>query len=200
MLNLNWDIHYFEKTESSNLVVKAAIDEGKPAGFVAVAWEQTGGYGMRGHTWTSPKGGLYFSLLLETNLTPEELPTIPLRIANVLLKALQPFSAEKLTIKPQNDIVLARSFTPDYREKLVGVSTEMYRGKLCVGIGVNVFRLESSASALSPCSVTEASEPNPRPLVPQNVPVYLEDFPACELDLETILQACLQALNAKLDI
>ena len=39
-----------------------------PYGYVAVAKLQTGGKGMRGHSWCSPEGGLYFSLVLEPTL------------------------------------------------------------------------------------------------------------------------------------
>lgn len=213
MLNLEWDIHTFEVEESSNLIVKEAIDKGAPAGFVAIVHEQTGGYGMRGHTWSSPKGGLYFSLLLETSLDAEELPSIPMRFARVLLEGLQPYSTEELTIKPQNDIVLTRSFTPEFREKLVGISTEMYRGKLCVGIGVNVFRPLHKNGEEGPgigfadlkgrsvkFTSVKSDGPGPQNLLPAplNQPVYLEDFPAKELDVDEIARALLKELNDKL--
>ena len=210
-------------------------------GFVVAAKKQTCGRGMRGHSWCSPEGGLYFSLLLEPSLAHDKLPEIPLRIATVVMEALQPLSSEPLTIKPPNDIVLvgstaecpprtmasssgldqndssvplqARSFValrapqddvggaegnrcegltdvnrsatcgPCKVEKLVGISTEIYMEKLCVGIGVNVFHPEKELQVEGP-----------------NHPVYLEDFSNQELTLDFVLKTVLDALNAKLKI
>ena len=226
MLVNNWDIHWFDEVESTNIIVKECIRNAKgdgPCGFVAVAKSQTGGKGMRGHSWCSPEGGLYFSLLLEPTLPSERLSEIPLRIATVVMNALQPLSTEPLTIKPPNDIVLLRSadFDPSQArsfdslrssqddvggaevnncagltgvnrsatsghckvEKLVGISTELYMGKLCVGIGINVFHPEEEFRVEG-----------------ANQPVYLEDFPKCTLSIDFVLQTVLDALNVKLEI
>ena len=182
MLVNNWDIRFFDEVESTNLIVKDRIKRDAPSGFVAVAKSQTGGKGMRGHTWCSPKGGLYFSFLLEPSLAPEQLPEIPLRIATVVLEALQPLSSEPLAIKPPNDIVLNHLLNRKV-EKLVGISTEIYMEKLCVGIGINLFHSEKELQVEGP-----------------NQPVYLEDFAKCNISIELVLQVVLDALNAKLEI
>ena len=198
MLVKKWDIRHFDEVESTNLIVKDKIRESSmvamnvsPAtvmaamdvcGFVAVAKKQTGGKGMRGHSWCSPEGGLYFSLLLEPTLPPEKLSEIPLRIATVVMEAMQPLSIEPLVIKPPNDIVL-NHLTNCKVEKLVGISTELYMEKLCVGIGINVFHPEEEFQVEG-----------------LNQPVYLEDFSTRELTLDFVLKTVLNALNAKLEI
>ena len=185
MLVNNWDIHWFDEVESTNLIVKDCIRNAKgdgPCGFVAVAKSQTGGKGMRGHSWCSPEGGLYFSLLLEPTLQLEKLSEIPLRIATVVMDALQPLSTEPLAIKLPNDIVLDHLSNCKV-EKLVGISTEVYMEKLCVGIGINVFHPEEEFQVEGP-----------------NRPVYLEDFPKCTLSIDFVLQTVLDALNVKLEI
>ena len=206
-----------------------------PYGYVAVAKVQTCGRGMRGHSWCSPEGGLYFSLLLEPSLAHDKLPEIPLRIATVVMEALQPLSSEPLTIKPPNDIVLVgstaecpprtirtscsqgslpdtlpstklsaysgnkssegsqcegltaanRSATcgPCKVEKLVGISTELYMERLCVGIGINIFHPEQELQ-----------------IEGLNHPVYLEDFSNQELTLDFVLKTVLDTLNVKLEI
>ena len=68
-------------------------------------------------------------------------------------------------------------------EKLVGISTELYMGKLCVGIGINVFNPEEALN-----------------IDGKNAPVYLEDFCKCNLTLDFVLKTVLLALNAKLEI
>ena len=198
MLVKKWDIRHFDEVESTNLIVKDKIRESSmvamnvsPAtamaamdvcGFVAVAKKQTGGKGMRGHSWCSPEGGLYFSLLLEPTLPPEKLSEIPLRIATVVMEAMQPLSIEPLVIKPPNDIVL-NHLSNCKVEKLVGISTELYMEKLCVGIGINVFHPEEEFQVEG-----------------LNQPVYLEDFSTRELALDFVLKTVLNALNAKLEI
>ena len=199
MLVQNWDIHYFNEVESTNLIVKEHIRAGYsslkpktynlkpsigdgPSGFVAVAKKQSCGKGMRGHSWCSPEGGLYFSLLLQPSLAPDKLPEIPLRIATVVMNALQPLSSEPLTIKPPNDIVLDQLGNRKV-EKLVGISTELYMEKLCVGIGINVFHPEEEFQVEG-----------------LNQPVYLEDFSTQELTLNFVLKTVLDALNVKLEI
>lgn len=183
MLVDSWNVQWFDETPSTNVEVKNRINAGVAPGYVAVGRKQTCGYGMRGHVWVSPVGGLYFSLLLQPTLPPEKLNEIPMRVARAVMEGLQPLSTEELTIKPQNDIVLKRSYSSDSetREKLVGISTEIYKERLCVGIGINVFHPE------------DEKEP-----IGANIPVYLEDFSTCELSLETILNAVLPVLNAKL--
>lgn len=183
MLVNNWDIHWFDETPSTNVEVKNKINEGAEVGYVAAAKKQVSGYGMRGHKWVSPVGGLYFSLLLQPTLPPENLSEIPMRVANAVLCGLEPLSTEPLTIKPQNDIVLARSYFPDSnkREKLVGISSEIYNGKLCVGIGINIFHPERENKILG-----------------ENIPVYLEDFCAVKPSLEVVLESVLISLNDKL--
>ena len=68
-------------------------------------------------------------------------------------------------------------------EKLVGISTELYMEKLCVGIGINVFHPEQELQIKG-----------------LNQPVYLEDFSTKELTLDFVLKTVLDSLNAKLEI
>lgn len=201
MIVKSWDIHHLDTVQSTNLIIKEEIAKGTHVGFVAVAKEQISGKGMRGHSWSSPRGGLYFSILLKTSLTPSELPEIPKRTASAVMQALQPLSSEILTIKPPNDIVLKRSYAGDslrtdvehecqtqgvrhsFTEKLVGISSEIFMEKLCIGIGINVF------------------PPNePIKLEGVNVPVYLSDLTKCDLSLDFVLKTVLNALNVKLDL
>ncbi len=207
MLNLEWRIFRYQTVESTNLIVKDFITQnacGKKVpdfdlpgqrekvqkvpdfdlpGIVVVADEQTKGYGMRGHSWQSPLGGLYFSLLLKTSLAPISLPEIPTRVASIIFETLQKFSAEKLEIKRPNDIVLSRKSAKP--EKLAGISSEIYKGFLVIGVGVNVFKPKEVKCG-------EFAE---------NIPVYLEDFPTNSLDTkESVLQAILKDLNVKLEI
>ena len=182
-----WDIHEFDEVDSTNKIVKDAITRGEKCGFCAVAKVQKNGYGMRGHSWQSSLGGLYMSLLLDTVLSGNDLSTIPHSIAGVCMEAIRPILDVELAIKHPNDIVLARSLENENekREKLVGISTEVYKDRLCVGIGVNVFRNEEDSED---CDFGE------------NRAVFVEDFANTPVSIILVRDLILTSLSDKLSI
>lgn len=107
---------------------------GAPEGTLVIAQEQTSGRGRRGHTWSSPEGGLYLSLVLR----PEE--AMLRRLPATLLGGLAVCQAlEDAGVKPQlkwpNDVLHDGL-------KLAGILGEMSRGaeghRLVLGVGINV--------------------------------------------------------------
>lgn len=100
-----------ESVDSTNAVIKRAIEEGKPEGLVVRALEQTGGYGRQGRAWLSPKGGMYQSLLLRPAVEARKLPTLALVVALAVRRALAglvaPACASRIKVKWPNDVVLA---------------------------------------------------------------------------------------------
>lgn len=59
-----FEVTRFGEVDSTNEHIKRLIAQGAPEGTVVIAETQTGGYGRRGHAWSSPQGGLYLSVLL----------------------------------------------------------------------------------------------------------------------------------------
>ena len=174
-----WRFSQFDDVESTNVVVKRAIARGEDEGFVAIARSQSSGYGMRGHTWISPVGGLYMSCLFGLGVERNELHQIPQRLASDLLPHIQEISREELAIKDPNDIVLKDSSEEVYR-KLAGISSEIYMGKLCVGIGVNVFKPREEKDLTLDSST-------------KNEIVYLSDFAKSGVSIEIVRDAILTA-------
>lgn len=135
----------YEETESTNLVVKRAIEAGEPEGLVVRAWRQTAAYGRQGRTWVSPEGGLYFSVLLRPSVTPDQLPTLSLvaglAVRDALASMVTSDQGKRLKVKWPNDLVVeedALAGEPAPISKLAGISLEMHRGALCLGVGVNI--------------------------------------------------------------
>lgn len=228
----------YEEIDSTNNVVKQAIESGEAEGLVVRAWRQTGAYGRQGRAWASPEGGLYLSLLLRPEVSASQLPTLSLVAALAVCDALASLvtsdQAKRLRIKWPNDIIVSpvadatgepadaaaspstqscralegsrtevrfasevpsisgigetlADFTNDLRfstclstetpaavtqrpstprlNKLVGISTELHRGAICLGIGVNV------KPPLSPDSANAAAFANTK-----NKPAYLSDL------------------------
>lgn len=101
--------------------------------LVILADEQTGGYGKEKVTWYSPKGGLYFSIILPKSKI-EDLQTLTILAAFIVAKTLkEKFSLEPL-IKLPNDVLLNQ-------KKICGILTENVIGKevksSVIGIGLN---------------------------------------------------------------
>ncbi|MBR2789257.1 MAG: biotin--[Eggerthellaceae bacterium] len=150
---------FFPVAESTNVLVKRAIEAGEAEGLAVQAGRQTGGYGRRGHTWESPQGGLYLSLLLRPDVDDATLATLPLVAGLAVRKACEAVAPEgRFAVKWPNDVMLvgaaaAREVAdgaaaakavagavatpvPDLR-KIAGISCEKHAGAVCLGIGVD---------------------------------------------------------------
>ena len=142
-------IHQVETTTSTNDDVKEAIVRGEAEGFVVWAAEQKAGRGRRGRTWHSPKGNLYFSVLLKPKTNNLGHYSFMASLAlNDLLRDLLPEAS--LTLKWPNDVLLER-------KKISGILLESEGDSLILGIGLNV--LHHPEDALYPStSLKEAGK------------------------------------------
>ena len=62
-----FDLHLFERLNSTSTRLWEMLAQGYGAGTVVIAKAQSSGRGQRGRIWHSPPGGLYLSLALEPN-------------------------------------------------------------------------------------------------------------------------------------
>ena len=103
-------LQVLESVDSTNEVIKRAIEDGEPEGLVIRAYRQTGGYGRQGRAWKSPRGGMYESILLRPEVDMRELPTLALVVAIAVRRALASLvvddQARRICIKWPNDVVL----------------------------------------------------------------------------------------------
>lgn len=135
-----WDVHALDSTESTNVLVKNAIVDGAPEGYVAAALRQVAGYGRQGRTWVSPYGGLYFSMLLRPAVPLRNISSIGPALSFAVREALADYAADpdSVLIKWPNDVVCAAG-------KLCGMSCEYVDHAFCIGIGINLFHPEQAA-------------------------------------------------------
>ena len=124
---------YYKTLASTNLKAKEMAKGGAESWTVVVAEKQRGGYGRKGGKWLSPKGGLYFSIILPKSQI-EDLQTLTILAAFIVAKNIKNnFKLEPL-IKLPNDVLIKD-------KKIAGVLTENVIGqdvKLSVmGIGIN---------------------------------------------------------------
>lgn len=132
-----------KKVDSTNNVLKQCVAAGEKKDMVLLAEEQSAGRGRRGRSFYSPEGtGLYMSLLLHPDVTPEEGTMLTTITAVAAAKAIEKVSEESVQIKWVNDVWMRG-------KKISGILTEgsasLEEGKLeyvIVGIGINIYEPE----------------------------------------------------------
>ncbi|MDN5865894.1 MAG: biotin--[acetyl-CoA-carboxylase] ligase [Candidatus Nitrosocosmicus sp.] len=98
---------YFDSVESTQNFAYELLKGGDDFyQAVIISDYQTGGKGRKGPTWASPKGGIWMSLALETNLKTHELFHIVMLITRLLCKTLENHTKLISMVKWPNDILI----------------------------------------------------------------------------------------------
>jgi BirA family transcriptional regulator, biotin operon repressor / biotin---[acetyl-CoA-carboxylase] ligase len=97
---------------------------------------QTRGKGRSGRTWKSPKGGLWFSIIIRPRITVDRISLLQFLFANALRKGIDETCGVQSELKWPNDLVV------DWK-KLAGILIEtkisgLDLGYAVVGVGLNV--------------------------------------------------------------
>ncbi|MBQ7699617.1 MAG: biotin--[Clostridia bacterium] len=120
---------HYKELISTNDTAKETAENGAPEGTLVVADHQSGGRGRAGHTFYSPKGGIYMSLILRPRFSDFTLITPAAAVA--VCRALESLGFD-CGIKWVNDI---------YKngKKVCGILTEsnINSGWAVLGIGIN---------------------------------------------------------------
>ncbi len=133
----NIGVYYYKEVDSTNKKAKELLLQGAEPPFVVVASTQNGGRGRIGRSFSSPEGGMYFSLVL----SGKDIPTPDLITTSASLavsRTMERLSGISTDIKWVNDLYL-------YGKKVTGILTEglvnIEEGGLAqvvIGIGVNL--------------------------------------------------------------
>ncbi|WP_051207581.1 biotin--[acetyl-CoA-carboxylase] ligase [Butyrivibrio sp. AE3006] len=139
------DLEFYPVIDSTNNVAKAAGDEGRASGFLAVADRQDAGRGSRGRSWISPAGhNIFMSLMVRPKIPMDKVSgltlVMALSVSEALDKAMTAAGVSddvRTGIKWPNDIVLNK-------RKICGILTELHMmpgsGEyfVVIGCGINV--------------------------------------------------------------
>jgi BirA family biotin operon repressor/biotin-[acetyl-CoA-carboxylase] ligase len=131
-------IRIYDTVNSTNRLLKELAIAGADHCTTVIASEQTEGRGRRDHSFYSPKGGLYMSILLKpeclNTLVPDEITTAT---GGAVCTAIENLTGKKPYIKPINDLFIDE-------KKICGIlteaGTEFETGEvqwIVVGIGIN---------------------------------------------------------------
>jgi BirA family biotin operon repressor/biotin-[acetyl-CoA-carboxylase] ligase len=128
-----------ETVGSTNDELKALARDGAKEGYLLISEHQTAGKGRIGRSFFSPDGtGIYMSLLLKPELSPEKSTLVTSAAAVAMCRAIEKIDGENPSIKWVNDIFCKG-------EKVCGILTEgsfTSQEKLdyaIVGVGVNLY-------------------------------------------------------------
>jgi BirA family biotin operon repressor/biotin-[acetyl-CoA-carboxylase] ligase len=131
------EIQVFETTTSTNDLVSRLAHDGMEQGAVVFAESQTQGRGRLGRLWISPaRKGLWFSVLLRPNLTPQAATQLTVAAAAALVRAIDSQTSIAPEIKWPNDILIGG-------KKVAGILTELtaeldHVKDVILGIGIDV--------------------------------------------------------------
>ena len=129
------EIIRYNRVTSTNALAKRLADNNAGEWTVVVSEAQTKGKGRAGHSWISPKGGLWFSIILRPRIDADKIPLIQFLAANGLRQAVDQATGLSSQVKWPNDLVMSG-------KKLAGILIETrIDGKVVyavIGIGLNV--------------------------------------------------------------
>lgn len=146
-------IVYESETPSTQAIAKALASQGAAEGTIVVAETQSGGRGRVGRPWSSPRGGIYFSIILRPDINPGEALRLPLVAGIAVAQAIKRETNLGPRLKWPNDILIDT-------KKVGGILTELSAEPdrldwVIIGIGLNVntphdsFSQEVEESAIS---------------------------------------------------
>ncbi|PKK81821.1 MAG: biotin--[acetyl-CoA-carboxylase] ligase [Thermoplasmata archaeon HGW-Thermoplasmata-2] len=131
---ISYTIMRFKETESTNLLARKLASEGAPEGTVVAAERQTGGRGRLGRKWHSPNGGLWFSVILRSEIAPKSIHKFTMSAGIAVAESLRELGADA-KIKWPNDVLIGG-------KKVCGMLSEtaVEGGRILfviLGIGIN---------------------------------------------------------------
>lgn len=128
-------VFHFNNIDSTNIKAKELAKNNAPDGSIVISDEQSLGSGRFNRRWTSPQGGIWFTIILKPNVPPSEAPKITQIAGASIYKTFENMGIQ-CDIKWPNDIHINN-------KKVCGILAEMKCDMdtvhyLVLGIGINV--------------------------------------------------------------
>lgn len=139
---------FLEEIDSTNRVAKELARQGAPHGTAVLAERQTAGRGRLGRAFFSPEGGLYLSVILYPQCSPEDRALMTPMAAVAVCRALEQICGVSPGIKWVNDLHLGG-------KKLCGILCEGCGDAVIVGIGLNLYTPEGGFPAEIPATALD---------------------------------------------
>jgi len=143
-------IYYFSEIGSTMDLARELAKKGAKEGTIVIAEVQTHGRGRLSREWFSPKGGIYFTIILRPRISPAYAPRINLMISITVAIAIKKLFRLNAQLKWPNDVLIKG-------RKVCGILAEMNAEMdvinfVNVGIGINantsIPQFEKTATSL----------------------------------------------------
>lgn len=134
-LTLNPQVTVLSSVDSTNDEAKRRIKSGLSGELLIISEIQTHGRGRYNRTWSSPMGGLYFSLVIRPILKIESAPLHGFLCACAVVNALQKMGVDGARLKWPNDVLISQHKVAGILSELVSRSRDDYL--VVLGIGIN---------------------------------------------------------------
>ena len=99
-------VYYFEEIDSTQSFAQNIAADKKENGTIIIAEKQTAGRGRLDRKWTSPKGGIWFSLIIHPKFDVSSSTLIPILSAVALSKSIKSSLGIDTEVKWPNDITM----------------------------------------------------------------------------------------------
>jgi BirA family biotin operon repressor/biotin-[acetyl-CoA-carboxylase] ligase len=128
-------IHYFSEIGSTMDAARILARKGAKEGTIVIAEVQADGRGRLNREWLSPKGGIYFTIILRPRISPAYAPRINLMVSIAVAATIRKLFGIKAGLKWPNDVLIEG-------RKVCGILAEMNAEMdvvnfVNVGIGIN---------------------------------------------------------------
>ncbi len=128
-------VYYFDSINSTQNQAMKMTSDSKNNGAIVIAQKQTGGKGRLGRRWISPKGGIWFSVILYPEFDISVATLFPIASALALSNALEKCFDIKPELKWPNDITIKGKKVAGI---LVDASLESNKiENVVLGVGIN---------------------------------------------------------------
>jgi BirA family biotin operon repressor/biotin-[acetyl-CoA-carboxylase] ligase len=133
--DLEQRIHYFPEIGSTMDAARELARKGAREGTIVIAEAQAHGRGRLSREWLSPKGGVYFTLILRPRISPAYAPKINLMASVAVATTIKKLFGLNAELKWPNDVLIEG-------RKVCGILAEMDAEMdvvnfVNVGIGIN---------------------------------------------------------------
>jgi BirA family biotin operon repressor/biotin-[acetyl-CoA-carboxylase] ligase len=133
--DLEQRIHYFPEIGSTMDAARELARKGAREGTIVIAEAQAHGRGRLSREWLSPKGGVYFALILRPRISPAYAPRINLMASVAVATTIKKLFGLNAELKWPNDVLIEG-------RKVCGILAEMDAEMdvvnfVNVGIGIN---------------------------------------------------------------